>query len=165
MLQTGRALNGSGSCQRSIRAESPALRQTTLLAARGNIIFDNGVMFIISTRVGPSSIHGNGVFACEQVPAGAAIWRFHPPFDQILSDDDVATLPEIGRDFVAIYAYRSKDLAGTLVLCGDHARFLNHSDDPNTEELPFVSIARRPIAAGDEITCDYGAFCTDWSGF
>jgi uncharacterized protein len=126
---------------------------------------DNGVMFIISTRVGPSSIHGNGVFACEHVPAGAAIWRFHPPFDQVLSDDDVATLPEIGRDFVAIYAYRSKDLTGTLVLCGDHARFLNHSDDPNTEEQPFVSIARRPIAAGDEITCDYGAFCTDWSGF
>jgi uncharacterized protein len=126
---------------------------------------DDVTMFIIKTRVGPSTIHGTGVFACEDVAIGAAIWRFHPPFDQVLSDDEVAALPDICRDFLAIYAYRSKDLDGKLVLCGDHASFLNHSNDPNTEERPFVSIARKPIAAGDEITCDYGAFCTDWHGF
>src|SRR4051812_44359947 len=122
-------------------------------------------MFTIRTWIGPSSIHGTGVFAGEEVSRGAAIWRFHPPFDQVLSEADVASLPDIGREFMAIYAYRSKDLNGKIVLCGDHARFLNHSDDPNTDEQPFISIARRPIAAGDEITCDYHAFCTDWSGF
>src|ERR1051325_6577028 len=93
-------------------------------------------MFVIKTRVGPSAIHGTGVFACEDVAVGAVIWRFHPPFDRVLSDDDVAGLPSVCRDFLAIYAYRSKDLNGQLVLCGDHASFLNHSDDPNTEELP-----------------------------
>ncbi len=122
-------------------------------------------MFIIRTRVGPSIIHGTGVFASDDVAVGTVIWRFHPPFDQVLSDDDVASLPDICRNFLATHAYRSKDLNGQLVLCGDYASFLNHSDDPNTEELPFVSIARRPIPAGEEITCDYGAFCTDWSGF
>jgi SET domain-containing protein len=55
-------------------------------------------------------------------------------------------------------------LGGQLVLSGDHARFLNHSDDPNTQARPFLSIARRSIASGDEITCDYGAFCVDWKG-
>jgi uncharacterized protein len=122
-------------------------------------------MFIIRTRVGPSTIHGTGVFACEDVTIGAPIWRYHPPFDQVLSADDIARLPDIGRDFLAIYAYRSKDLDGKTVLCGDHARFLNHSYDPNTEEQLFLSIARKPIATDDEITCDYGAFCTDWHGF
>ena len=118
-------------------------------------------MFLIRTRVGPSSIHGTGVFACEAVSIGVTIWRFQPPFDQILSDEDVAGLPDVGRAFLKVYAYRSSDLDGRLVLSGDHARFLNHSEDPNTEERSFLSIARRPIVVDDEITCNYRAFCTD----
>jgi hypothetical protein len=47
---------------------------------------------------------------------------------------------------------------------GDDAKFLNHSDDPNTHERRLSSIAARPIFAGDEITCDYGALCVDWPG-
>jgi hypothetical protein len=122
-------------------------------------------MFVIKTRVGPSTIHGIGVFACEDVPAGCVVWQFHPPFDQVLSQLDIAGLPEIAREYLEIYAYRCLDLGGKLVLSGDHARFLNHNDDPNTEERPFASIARRPIVRGEEITCDYGAFCTGWTGF
>src|ERR1700761_6333927 len=121
-------------------------------------------MFVIRTRVGPSPIHGIGVFACEDVSAGEVVWRFHPPFDQVLSQSDVAALPVVARDYVEKYAYPCLDLSGELVLSGDHARFLNHSDDPNTEERPFFSIARRAIFIGDEITCDYGAFCTGWTG-
>lgn len=78
----------------------------------------------------------------------------------LLIERDLAGLRDIGREFLAIYGYRSKDLDGKIVLCGDHARFLNHSDDPNTEELPFVSTARRQIGAGEEITCDYGGFAS-----
>ena len=121
-------------------------------------------MFVIKTRVGPSSIHGNGVFACENVAIGEPVWRFHPPFDQILSERDIAELPKAAREYLEMYAYTSSDLGGQLVLSGDHARFLNHSDDPNTEARPFLSIARRSIAPGEEITCDYGAFCVSWTG-
>jgi uncharacterized protein len=121
-------------------------------------------MFVIKTRVGPSQIHGTGVFACENVAIGGPVWRFHPPFDQILSEQDIADLPQAAREYLQIYAYTSSDLGGQLVLSGDHARFLNHSDDPNTEARPFLSIARRSIASGDEITCDYGAFCVGWTG-
>jgi hypothetical protein len=28
-----------------------------------------------------------------------------------------------------------------------------------------MSVATRLIEAGDEITCDYGAFCLGWTGF
>src|ERR1044072_5708968 len=122
-------------------------------------------MFLIKTRVAASPIHGNGVFSCEHVLAGAVIWPFHPPFDQILSEDDVTALSDVAREYLKTYAYQSLDLGGRLVLCADHARFLNHSDDPNTEERPFASIARRTIAVGDEITCDYRAFCAEGTDF
>ena len=122
-------------------------------------------MFVITTRIGPSPIHGTGVFACEPVEAGGEVWRFHPPFDQVLTVQEIAALPAAARAFLTTYAYPSSELGGKLVLSGDHARFLNHSLDPNTEEKSFLSIARRPIRAGDEITCDYGAFCAGWTGF
>ena len=122
-------------------------------------------MFVIRTRVGPSSIHGVGVFAAEPVVAGQTVWQFQPGFDRIIPDEELAAAPAAFRDFLENYAYRSTDMNGQTILSCDHARFLNHSDDPNTAEQPFVSVARRPIAVDDEITCDYGAFCVDWTGF
>jgi hypothetical protein len=92
------------------------------------------------------------------------VWRFEPLFDRIITEEELADLPKAFRAHLEMYAYRSKDLNGRLVLSCDHAKFLNHSTDPNTEELPFRSVARRRIKTGDEITCDYGAFCTDWTG-
>lgn len=122
-------------------------------------------MFVIKTSVGPSAIHGTGVFAGQDVPVGDEVWHFHPPFDLVISDSDVEGLPDSAKEYLEMYSYRCLDLGGRLLLSGDHARFLNHSDDPNTEERPFVSIARKPIFCGDEITCDYGAFCAGWTGF
>ena len=52
-----------------------------------------------------------------------------------------------------------------MLLCCDHAKFLNHSHHPNTEEHTFMSVATKLIAEGEEITCDYGSFCVDWKGF
>jgi len=122
-------------------------------------------MFVIKTRVAPSSIHGLGVFACEDIAAGAEVWRFSPPFDIVVPEAALADLPIAVRLHLDMYAYRSVDLGGQLVLSGDNAKYLNHSDDPSTEELPLRSIARRRIAEGEEITCDYGAFCADWERF
>ena len=122
-------------------------------------------MFLIKTRVGSSPIHGVGVFAAEAVEVGQPVWRFHADFDRVISNTELATLPDAFRAFLHAYAYNAVDLDGALVLSCDHAKFLNHSDDPNTEEQPFVSVARKPIEIGDEITCDYGAFCVDWAGF
>jgi SET domain-containing protein len=122
-------------------------------------------MFLIKTRVEPSPIHGCGVFACEAVPIGSLVWRFYPPFDRVISDEQLEGLPDAIRAHLDAYAYHSRELGGKLVLSGDHAKFLNHSADPNTEERPLTSLARKTIEAGDEITCDYGAFCIGWSGF
>ena len=63
------------------------------------------------------------------------------------------------------FAYVSTT-TGKGVLCADDARFMNHSDRPNThsgtDERGYVTtIASRDIRAGEEITCDYYEFDTD----
>lgn len=122
-------------------------------------------MLLIPTYVAPSAIHGIGVFATAPVAAGQAVWRYEPGIDLVIPDERAASLPPAFRDFLATYAYRSVDVADGLVLSCDHARFFNHDDRPNTETRPFVTYASRDILAGEEITCDYGAFCVGWTGF
>ena len=122
-------------------------------------------MFLIRTIVAPSRIHGVGAFAAEEVAEGQVIWRFDPAFDLAIPINRVPGLPDAFRHYRETYAYVAKEIPDSYVLSCDHAKFLNHSDDPNTEERPLASIARKPIGVGDEITCDYGAFCLDWSGF
>ena len=120
-------------------------------------------MFLIHTRVGQSAIHGTGVFADQSVAAGEVVWRYDPEFDRTFSDAEFATAAPSVQSFLQEYAYRAVDLGGSWVLSGDHARFLNHSDAPNTIESTLESIAAIDIAAGVELTCNYGAFCLDWT--
>ena len=93
-------------------------------------------MFLIKTIIGASHIHGNGVFALEEVPHGTIVWRYDPTFDRVISDEELIGVPNAFLDYVNMYAYRSSDLGGRLVLPCDHAKFLNHSADPNTIEFP-----------------------------
>jgi len=119
-------------------------------------------MLLVPTYVAPSKIHGVGVFAAESIPAGALMWRFEPGIDLIISPEHAETLPQVFRDFLEVYAYISDQFPGGYVLSCDHARFLNHSSDPNTDNSSLVALARREIAAGEEITCDYGEFCVSY---
>jgi SET domain-containing protein len=122
-------------------------------------------MLLIRTRIGPSPIHGSGVFACETVPPGTDVWQFEPIFDRVIEEAELRTMPAAFREYIDTYAYYSNDLGGRLLLPCDHAKFLNHSANPNTKELPFKSVAGRLIEMGDEITCNYEAFCVGWTGF
>ncbi len=122
-------------------------------------------MFLIKTFVGASAIHGNGVFAAEAIAIGTVVWRFEPIFDRVISDEELYGMPTAFCNYLDMYAYRSSDLGGRLLLPCDHAKFLNHSSDPNTIELPLKSVASRQIKLNEEITCDYSKFCVDWTGF
>ena len=50
------------------------------------------------------------------------------------------------------------------ILCSDDARFFNHSDTPNTEsrevagEDEVITVAKRDIQPGEELTDDYRTF-------
>lgn len=118
-------------------------------------------MLLVPTTVGPSQIEGLGLFATAPIAAGTEVWRWHPVFDVFVPDAEIAKLPEPARDYLERYAYPAPDLPGGLSLNLDDARFMNHSDDPTLETVGEVCIARRDIAAGEELTCDYGAFHPD----
>ena len=52
---------------------------------------------LVKTRVAPSGIHGNGLFAAEPIPAGTPIWRFAAGFDQEFTPAFWSGLPELAR--------------------------------------------------------------------
>lgn len=122
-------------------------------------------MLFIKTRVGPSGIHGMGLFAGEFVPRGAPIWRFEPGFDHDFSPEQFAALPPLARSHTRWFCFVSRE-NGHVILSGDHACFINHSAEANTgtprdTQPPVTTVARRDIAAGEEITCNYWEYDAD----
>lgn len=116
-------------------------------------------MLLVRTYVAPSPIHGLGVFAGEPIPRGTPMWRFEPSIDRVIPFERAERLPPAARDFLMTYTYLSPLFPGGYVLNGDHARFLNHSDTPNTDNSGEITLALRDIAEGEEITCNYGECC------
>jgi uncharacterized protein len=126
---------------------------------------ENAFMLFIKTRVGPSGIHGMGLFAGEFVPRGAPIWRFEPGFDHDFSPEQFAALPPLARSHTRWFCFVSRE-NGHVILSGDHACFINHSAEANTgtprdTQPPVTTVARRDIAAGEEITCNYWEYDAD----
>jgi SET domain-containing protein len=122
-------------------------------------------MMLVPTRLGQSPIHGLGVFAAEPIPAGARVWEFTPGWDVEHDAAAVARLPPHVRAFLDHFGYVDPRLDGHLVLCFDNARFMNHSNAPNVGpnyelEAHGPDFALADIAAGDELTVDYGLFDT-----
>ena len=122
-------------------------------------------MLLVRTRVGPSSIHGLGVFAEEPIAAGAPVWEFTPGWDLEHDPAEVERLPPHVRAFLSHFGYVDPHLGGRVVLCFDHARYMNHSDAPNVAPdyargRHGPDFAARDIAAGEELTVDYGLFDT-----
>jgi uncharacterized protein len=110
-------------------------------------------MMLVTSYLAPSTIHGFGVFARDNIPANTLMWEFVPGFDIELNPED---FPSPARAYIAHYG--SKFAPNAYLLCGDHARFMNHSDNPNMSGAGDQNFAIRDIAAGEEITCDYREF-------
>lgn len=116
-------------------------------------------MLLIPVRVGPSAIHGLGVFAVGRIAAATPIWCFTPGFDLDLDPATLDAQPEHFRQVLLHYGYIDVRL-NRYILCCDDARFINHSERPNIGNKPAadrygVDVALRDIAAGEEITVDY----------
>src|SRR5690349_16570409 len=119
-------------------------------------------MLLVPTRIGPSAVHGIGLFALSAIPRGTQVWRFTPPFDQHFDPAEIARAAPHVAAFFDHYSYLDRR-SNRLVLCFDNARLTNHSDDPNVAmdftEDPFgIDVALRDIAAGEEITANYDDF-------
>ncbi|WP_375460601.1 SET domain-containing protein [uncultured Enterovirga sp.] len=122
-------------------------------------------MLLVPTRVAPSPIQGLGLFADVDLPEGAEIWRFAEGFDLLLRPETFSALPDAFRTFLDTYGYTPQAFPGRIVLSCDHAKFMNHAEDPNTVGRDLSSFARRPIRLGEELTCDYREVCAGWPGF
>lgn len=120
-------------------------------------------MLMVKTRLKPSPIAGIGLFADEDIPKGTVTWRFMPAYDRLLSEAELNGIPEPARSSLLDHVYLDA-ASGLYVLCADNARFMNHSDDPNTAgvhekgAIEGYDIATRDIEAGEELTCDYRIF-------
>jgi SET domain-containing protein len=122
-------------------------------------------MMLIRTRVGPSVIHGMGLFAAEPVKQGTPVWQFLPGFDHDFDAAQFSALPGLAREHVRWFCFVSK-IDGHVILSGDHACFINHSNSHNTGAPseaadPVTTVAMRDIAEGEEITCDYWSYDAD----
>lgn len=118
-------------------------------------------MLLVDTYLAPSPLEGLGVFASELIPAGTLVWVLDPAVDLILTEAQLAERPRIYRQYMQRYAYFDRGLNGYL-LDGDHARFLNHSAEPNIDfRADGNGEARRDILPGEEILCDYSQFMED----
>jgi SET domain-containing protein len=119
-------------------------------------------MLLVRTTLGPSRIHGLGVFAAEPITKGTVVWTFSPGFDLERDPADVLAQPEFLRERLLHYGYIDKRLH-QYVLCCDDARFLNHAVPANlvsdrSADRHGVDRAARDIEAGEELTVNYDDF-------
>lgn len=113
-----------------------------------------------SIRIGPSKIHGQGVFALIAVGRGEPVLEY---LGEKITKAESARRCELQN-------WRIFALDGEFDLDGDFdwnpARFVNHSCDPNCEagceSARIWLTALRDIAPGEEITFNYGY---DWEAY
>ena len=112
-----------------------------------------------------SDIHGNGVFASAPIAKGERVIRYkgllrtHAEVDRVYAD-------ELDTGHTFLFTLNDKYVIDANV-DGNDARWINHSCDPNCEatwledgkkkrkDKIFIE-ARRDIAAGEELTYNYG---------
>lgn len=106
---------------------------------------------IVNVKVKPSAIEGLGLFAVKPCGSGQRIRQINV-VREVTADRPLR--PELGE------RWDHCDYPdGRVVLIGSPDCYLNHSCDPNAYvlyegERCFI-VARRNIAGGEEITCDY----------
>jgi hypothetical protein len=116
-------------------------------------------MLLVKTTLKESPIAGIGLFAAEDIGKGTRVWGFEPKMDILYTREDIESLPPTGRTQIMNYAYLDKE-RNKYLLCGDDARFFNHSDNPNCDETAEndSTFAKRDISRGEELTINYKEF-------
>jgi SET domain-containing protein len=114
-------------------------------------------MLLIPTYLAPSRIAGIGLFTAVHIPHGRTIWLFDEHVDWRLTGQQLAAFPDPFREQLRHWCYEEVD--GRYVLCGDNAKFMNHSFEPNCDDPGgIMTVAGRDIEANEELTSDYRTF-------
>jgi len=102
---------------------------------------------------------GYGLFATRKIPKGTFTWVLDD-LDQIVDPRLERELPPVLAALLRKYTYLEPR---GRVLCWDHARFINHSCEPNCRSTGFeLELAVRDIHPGEQLTDDYGSLNVDY---
>lgn len=111
------------------------------------------------TELRPAGETGLGVFVTQDIPKGTIMWVLDD-FDQRLTLSRVDRLVPTLKLVIDRYAYQGP--LSELILCWDHARFVNHSCRPNVLSTGWdFDVAIEDIRAGDQLTNDYACLNLD----
>lgn len=152
-----RRLQESGAAREAYTSRSANLPSATrdALIASAESFVARGAIPAVELR--PSGLPvGLGLFASEELHAGDFIGEYT---GLVCLIDDVEE-----RGAYAYEAWPGSPLAIDACTAGNHTRFVNHSAEPNLDVLQCVVasmwhvlfVARRNIAAGEELFFDYG---------
>jgi len=105
--------------------------------------------------IGPSRIHGQGLFAVDDIANGTILMKLA---GHLVSSAELAHLiararsqPEQYVDTITVY-----EDAHLVIPARTKIHFGNHSCDPNAWHVgPYDIAARRDVRAGEEVTIDY----------
>jgi SET domain-containing protein len=115
-------------------------------------------MMTIPTFVSESKIHGMGIFSAVDIKKDTIVWQFNPIVDQKFSDNEFLEMCDHmsyeNEQKIRSWSYFE---GNTWILCGDGAKFFNHSDTPNCKDEigSPQTVACRDIKAGEEFTANY----------
>ncbi len=110
--------------------------------------------------VGDSPIAGRGLFASASIEPGTVVTRLG---GRLVTTAELLVLLRDADEYVDTLAVF--DDAHLVLPAGSMVHFGNHSCDPNLWHVgPYELAARRSIAAGEELTVDYGTQ-SDGPGF
>ncbi len=123
-------------------------------------------MLLVKTTIGPSKIHGIGLFADEFIPKGTSIWKFTPGFDLKFTKEQIDSFSSPLKEYLDMYCWISKK-SKLYCFSSDNGKYFNHSKTPNVlsayydDEEEVVTKAIRDIEIGEEILDDYNSFEDD----
>jgi SET domain-containing protein len=120
-------------------------------------------MLLVDSYVAPVEGKGIGLFAKDVIAKETIYWQRNETFDRLFTLSALAKFPANVLSYIQKYGFQ--EVTGNWYLCGDNARFTNHSLQPNFishfdgSGLVDYCFTDRDIAAGDEILCNYFDTC------
>lgn len=120
-------------------------------------------MLLIKATPKASPLHGIGLFADQDIPKGAQIWRYSPKLDLEIPPADFDKLDQREKDVILFYGFNSRK-TGNYHISFDNVRFINHSKEGNVttdtsiDDVQYPLIASKDIKAGEEIVQNYFEF-------
>jgi len=120
-------------------------------------------MLVIPTYIEKSEIDGLGLFAAKDIESGSITWYLDPSIDLVVPKDIFENVLSVFKNDEQVERLKrwSYTRNNDIIVCVDNAKFINHSNTPNTKHEGQYDIAMRDIAKGEEITADYRQFEDD----